>query len=306
MSESTKMGGETIREYLQAEAKALAEKYLQFEKLIPNTKGKKNGRTCAGSDHNPEDGRFVESLIRETLRKLLPTRLEVLTGFIVRPAVKYDLYEYDRKKDIDRHSSQLDIIIFDSVNYPVFYRAGDTAIVPPEGVIAIISVKKKLVIQHLKDELQSLFNASKLCRCSNDRKQVRGPYLGLVAMDTSIRMPDSIYKKLESVYREKDDIYFDDAIGYIGVLRKWSVFKSRPETGENFNSTNVTEARYAHLIHSDNELHLGLQFLLTGIFSVLYDKTRAITRPGYTAFHRGNRPGFSIKVHGLRNKFHSN
>ena len=67
----------------------------------------------------------------------------MLTGFILRPAVKTGTSNKSRKSETDQHSTQLDIIVYDSHHYPIFQRFGDNVIVPPEGVIAIISVKKK-------------------------------------------------------------------------------------------------------------------------------------------------------------------
>lgn len=291
-----KRGGETIREYLQAEACALKDKYTQFAKLIPNSSTKKNGDFQKGADHYGEDGRFVESLLRDTIRRLLPKGLEVLTGFIVRPAVKYGKDERDRLGGIDQHSSQLDIIVFDSTHYPVFYRSGETAIVPPEGVVAIISVKKTLALNHVKEEAEALYKVSKLCRYANGEKSVRGPFLALFAMGSTIDLSTSaetVYNTIAEVYKDKDDVYFDDTIGYIGVLPEWSIFKKRPE--------NTAEcAEYLHMVHSNNEYHLSLQFIITGIMSVFYDESRTIIRPGYTAFHRGARPSFKVDICGLR------
>ena len=85
-----------------------------------------------------------------------------------------------------------------------------------------------------------------------------------------------IFEKLEGVYSKEDD-YFDDLIGYIGSFNKWSIFKRRPQDGE--------VGEYIFFNHSEEEAHMGFQFLLTGILSVYYDKTRNyISRPGFTAF----------------------
>ena len=79
-----------------------------------------------------------------------------MTGFILRPAVKTGSGKKERAGDRDAHSSQLDLIIFDSASYPVFLRMGDHAIVPPEGVIGVISVKKNLYFSQLEQEINLL------------------------------------------------------------------------------------------------------------------------------------------------------
>lgn len=130
------MDGKRIQEYLSSEAKALLAVYRQFQTLLPDP-------TQDAASHKGEDGRYIESLIKEYLKKHLPKDLEVVTGFILRPAVKTGTQNRNRASETDTHSTQLDIIVYDSSHYPIFQRFGDNVIVPPEGVIAIISVKKK-------------------------------------------------------------------------------------------------------------------------------------------------------------------
>ena len=80
---------------------------------------------------------------------------------------------------------------------------------------------------------------------------------------------------LKEVYSNEDR--FDDLIGYIGSLNKWSIFKRRPD--------DKPESQFLYFSHNEEEVHLGFQFLLTGILSVYYDKTRNnVSRPGFTAF----------------------
>ena len=100
--------GERIQNYWSDEVDALVKTYRQFEKLIPSAR-------VDGSDHAGEDGRYVEDLVREYLQQFLPRDLEVLTGFILRPAVKTGDNGRERKADQDQHSGQLDIIVYDSV-----------------------------------------------------------------------------------------------------------------------------------------------------------------------------------------------
>jgi hypothetical protein len=274
----TKMDGKRIQSYWSQEVQALLETYRQFEILIPSNDHE-------GSAHHGEDGRFTEDLIREYLSRYLPKGLEVLTGFILRPAVKTGRNGNERKKDSDEHSTQLDIIVFDSEHYPIFQRFGNSVIVPPEGVVAVFSVKKYLNEADVVKECQALRSASKLCRTiNNSGKKVRGPYLGLVCVKSKINKKTStneewIFNQIQKAYSGSDKPTFDDLIGFIGDLSKWSIFKRRPS------GSPATKSRYVYLEHSSVELHFGLQFMLTGVLSVYYDETRANTRrPGFTAF----------------------
>lgn len=276
------MDGKRIQEYWTKEVDALVETYRQFEKLIPSPDSK-------GAQHPGEDGRYVEDLVREYLERFLPKDLEVLTGFVLRPAVKTGESGKERSSEIDRHSTQLDIIVFDSGVYPVFQRFGNSVIVPPEGVIAVISVKKHLHDGDIKSECCKLLDVAKLCqtiRTNNREDKVRGPYLSLLGIASSIEKKRTetlswIFGQMQAAYANVDDLKFDQLVGFVGALNEWSIFKRRPPSS-------AKQAEYVGFKHKDGESHLGLQFLLTGILSVYYDPTRKnIRRPGYTAFPSG-------------------
>jgi hypothetical protein len=274
------MDGQRLRDFWNQEVKALLAVYQQFETLLPNS-------TTAGAEHRGEDGRYVETLVRSYLQKYLPKDLEVLTGFILRPAVKLGDNNRSRAKTQDKHTTQLDIIIYDTGTYPVFQRMGETVIVPPEGVIAVLSVKKTLRDAEITPECRALMEASRTCRCDeNDpERRRRGPFLGLVATgselaDKKVRKGDQIFKKLQALYGESST--FDDMIGFVGDLSAWHVFKSRAP--EKLTVDNLF-ARYRYIDLGQDDLHQGFQFILSGILSVYYDETRnGVDRPGYTAF----------------------
>jgi len=294
------MDGKRIQDYWSHEVDALIATYKQFETLVPSSKHK-------GADHHGEDGRFVEDLIKEYFSKYLPKGLEVLTGFILRPAVKTGEKGKERKDDNDEHSSQLDLIVFDSERYPIFQRFGDSVIVPPEGVVAILSIKKHFNDGDILKECKALWRASKLCRTikSNDQSdKVRGPYLAMVCVNSNIEKKkkdtlDWIFEKMKEAYSEEEKPKFDDQIGFVGSLSEWSIFKRRP-TPKN----KPKDGEYVNLIHKEGESHLGLQFILTGILSVFYDPTRRdIRRPVFTAFpsRRNHDKGMGkIECDGLR------
>lgn len=274
------MDGQRLRVFWNQEVKSLLAVYRQFETLLPNSK-------TAGAAHRGEDGRYVEALVRSYLQKYLPKDLEVLTGFILRPAVKLGDNDRSRSKEQDLHTTQLDIIIYDSGTYPVFQRMGDTVIVPPEGVVAVLSVKKTLRDAEITPECSALLEASRACRSAepNEETRRRGPFLALIAADSDVsdtQKPKEakIFEKLEVLYGSSN--VFDDMIGFVGDLSAWHVFKTRPPT--KLTASNRF-ARYMYVELDDQELHQGFQYILSGILSVYYDKTRSgVKRPGYTAF----------------------
>ncbi len=293
------MDGVRVRGHLSREVNALLATYRQFETLVPAQNQK-------GAGHPGEDGRFVESLVRACLDKFLPGDLAVSSGFILRPAVKTGVNGRERKSHRDEHSTQLDIIVYDSARYPVFQRFVDAVIVPPESVVGIVSVKKTLRPKDIDAECKSLRKAAELCRSLDVKGQSRrGPYLAIIGMDyqknySTRNMPKTVFKKVSSAYPTSPAPLFDEVIGFIGVINNCgSVFKKRPEP-----KSTPEEAKFVGHTYGKNEEHLALQFLITGIVSVYYDPTRnTLRRPGFTGFESGRKHDHAlgaVKVSGLR------
>lgn len=272
------MGGERIEKYWSYEMKALLEKYRQFETLIPAPYGR-------GAAHRGEDGRYIESILKESLKKFLPAGIELLSGFILRAGVKSAMSGKARKDDEDRHSTQLDLIIYDAQNYPVYQRFGDTAVVPPEGVLGIISVKKNLRVKELEGEIAALKKAAELCALK-DRK---GPFLALVGMgDKLAKKPVTCAGIVERAIInnfEQRPVCYEALPCFIGNLSKWTIHKCHKPGEQQRDKRDYERAEYQLYVHRNEEEHLGLQFLLKGILDVYYSKERNHgAQPGFFSF----------------------
>lgn len=290
--------GKRVREFFEAEANSLLNSYLYVQTLIPAANRK-------GAAHVAEEGRHIESLLRSFLNKHLPKELQAFSGFILRPATKTQLANKNRIKDGDEHSSQLDIIVFDVANYPIYERFEEFAIVPPEGVIAVISVKKNLYKQQIENELWALSEAVKLCRHQTKDPNIwtRSPNSALITFSSSEKLEEDnselVKNIFESIEENSKNLPFDQLVNQVTILDRLSLFKSRPNPPDE----NIKSARYIWAKHGKQDFHWGLQFLLSGILSVYYDETRSTkSRPGFTSFPSGK--GLptvgKIEVNGLR------
>lgn len=88
--------------------------------------------------HTSSVGTYRENLLQSLLRKHLPERYHVATGFI---------YGCDR---------QIDVVIYDRIDYAPIFREGDLVVVPPEAVRAIIEVKTNLTLEQLRKSLEQI------------------------------------------------------------------------------------------------------------------------------------------------------
>lgn len=91
--------------------------------------------------HGPTVGGQREELLRALLERHVPQRFHVATGFI---------------EGSDR---QIDILIYDQLEYAPLFRAGNLVVVPFEAVRALIEVKSNLTSGELIDALRHLGEA---------------------------------------------------------------------------------------------------------------------------------------------------
>ncbi len=264
--------GLRVRDFFAIEADTLLERYKVIETLLPH-------RKTRGAAHRGEEGRYIEALVRTFLNKHLPDNLRAISGFILCPATKTDVEDTTRVAEFsDRHSSQLDIIIYDMDDYPVYERFEEFCIVPPEGVVGVISIKKTLFNQDIVGEVAALKSAADLCRDPGRR----GPFTALLAFSAKERadakLNARIWNAIQTVHTEGA---FDPMINEISVLARTCVFKTRIDHGGN------ASARYV-AVDCRSETHIPLQRLLQSLMSVYYDTTRMNQkrRPGFVSFRQ--------------------
>lgn len=262
--------GLRVRNFFEIEANALLSRYKVIETLLPHS-------TTAGAAHRGEEGRFIESLLRSFLNKHLPKNLKAVSGFILCPSTKTGVQNLQRvQSHPDRHSSQLDVIVFDVDSYPIFEQFEEFCIVPPEGVVGIISVKKTLYNKDIEHEIATLRNAADLCRAGARR----GPFTSLFAFkaeeEDDTKLNFRVFEKIEKSHRGG---HFDAMVNEVSVLARTCVFKNRVDKGP------LGKARYV-AVDCTTEQHIVLQRLLQSLMSVYYDRTRTKSRPGFVSFRK--------------------
>lgn len=264
--------GLRVRDFFAIEADTLLQRYKVIETLLPHDK-------TSGAAHRGEEGRYIEALVRTFLNKHLPANLRAVSGFILCPSTKTDVQNTARVTEYpDRHSSQLDIIIYDIDAYPVFEQFEEFCIVPPEGVIGVISVKKTLYNGDIAGEIAALKGAADMCRVSGRR----GPFTALLAFTANEASDKKLNDRIFSaVYAAHANAAFDPMINEISVLARTCVFKTRIDNG------GIKGARYI-AIDCREETHIPLQRLLQSLMSVYYDPSRMDTkrRPGFASFRQ--------------------
>lgn len=266
--------GARVRGFFNLEARTLLERYRVMETLLPHP-------NTAGAAHRGEEGRHIEALLREFLNKHLPSDLRAVSGFILKPSTKVGADDLTRPQKVDdEHSRQLDIIIYDFSRFPVFEQFEEFAVLPPEGVIGIISVKKTLRSEDFKSELLALKEAVELCY-QHDKRAPFSALFGFAA-DQSMggRAPQKCFEAIEALHTNQP---YELMITEISLMSEFTVFKFRKE-----DSDEAGTAKYVNVC-SSGQPHIALQRLINSILSVYYDDSRGVgsERPGFVSFEKG-------------------
>lgn len=93
--------------------------------------------------HWGEDGRYKEEILKNVIRRFLPQKYSIGTGFVI---IQTD------SRDSHKSSNQIDLIIYDN-EFPVIFKEGDFVILTPDAVKGIIEVKANLRNQGLEKVL---------------------------------------------------------------------------------------------------------------------------------------------------------
>lgn len=93
-------------------------------------------------------GASFEEILRTFLVKYLPQSLDISSGVLVDTS--------------GRISRQIDVIISDKANTPIFYESGDMRVIPVECVYAVIEVKAFVDLDELKTIFQNMLSIRNL------------------------------------------------------------------------------------------------------------------------------------------------
>jgi hypothetical protein len=130
--------------------------------------------------HNAEKGRLNESHLVRTMRRYLPDKFGIGTGFVVSGGSKIE------------QSRQCDIIIFDRVNNVPFYSSEAWQIYPIEMVYGVVEVKTTLNKAEIKDAFEKCVHLRKMSDGHT------GPNKAYVRQDVIIPGSPAIYAKYKS------------------------------------------------------------------------------------------------------------
>ncbi|MBS1596068.1 MAG: hypothetical protein JST90_17280 [Bacteroidetes bacterium] len=128
--------------------------------------------------HGQTVGNYREVILRELLKKYIPKKFAIATGFI------------------EGLSKQIDIIIYDSHNHSPTFIEGELVVVKREAVRAIIEVKSTLDSTNLKESLQDFYNITR----GGIFKPTIPVFKGIFAFDSTYSNVSSLANSIRDFY----------------------------------------------------------------------------------------------------------
>lgn len=136
--------------------------------------------------HTSTVGTYRENLFQMLLNKHLPERYHVASGFIF------------------GCSRQIDILIYDRIDYAPMFREGDLVVVPPESVRAVIEVKTNLTKQQLVSSLGQIEDISNF-------DDLNPPiFKGIFGFESDLEAKDLLKEVVNFYTNEPDDFPLND------------------------------------------------------------------------------------------------
>ncbi len=111
--------------------------------------------------HWGEDGRYKEAVLKNVIKRFLPEKFIIATGFVIKQT---------ESRGEHLSSRQLDLIIYDNAS-PVLFKEGDFVILTPDAVRGIIEVKANLQNQNLTNILRQANENGKFIFTGKDDKE---------------------------------------------------------------------------------------------------------------------------------------
>lgn len=208
---------ENKKRFLQAIADEIVSKSNRIELLV---------------QHNVTKGNYREELFRGILKKYLPKKYEVATGFI------------------EGCKRQCDILIYDSQNFSPLFREGDLVVLPEKAVRAIIEVKSTLDSNQLADAMDLL---GEVARHRNTAAPI---FKGIFAFKKDIQNESTIANNIANFYHSFDDsgvvtkdiLYLFETVNSVCVLNEQCLIIDVLD----YKQTDETVRPRFYSIHSEN------------------------------------------------------
>lgn len=176
------------KEYIRfADDKVKAHNQLKYYSSIASELAIKSHKISLLVSHGQTVGNYREVILRDLIKQHLPGKFGIGTGFI------------------QGFAKQLDIIIYDALNYAPSFKEGDLVVIKQEAVRGVIEVKTTLSSNSLFEALDMFHQIS----LPGYKSSVLPIFKGIYSFDSSYRSTSAIAKSMYDFYNKP---YFEERL----------------------------------------------------------------------------------------------
>ncbi|MFC5702349.1 DUF6602 domain-containing protein [Cohnella faecalis] len=243
--------------------RSLPHYYQSFSKELEVTKDRV--RNIIGKAHWISDGTHKEAILQEVLRRFIPQKYVVSSGFIL-------------SNDGETCSKQLDIIIYDQAS-PLVFNSSNFVIIPSQYVRAVIEVKTSLSVgAKLTDALENLSTVQKIMDQTSDYV-----YFGIFSFGYQnfrsigpVTVAQRLFTRISEFYRNKrlQDTHLTD-LQYLQRRTLTSLCMNGQLYGLHWNGSTQIEPEFG--LYDTGEQ--SFNFFVSNLLSTLDNSTISQSKP---------------------------
>lgn len=165
-------------------------------------------------NHWGEEGRYKEEVLKNMIRRFLPEKYKIASGFVIRPVQDYGQHEASR---------QIDLLIYDNES-PLVFKEGDFVITTPDSVRAIIEVKANMQNQNTRAVVEEANDKGKFIfegKTNKDASFFNGIFSYASTNPTPNRFHNSISQANERF--EADEYFKKFKVNHISFDKDWFI-----------------------------------------------------------------------------------
>lgn len=243
------------------EERSLPNYYKSFAKELDVVKNRV--RNIIGSAHWASDGSHKEIVLQDILRRFIPKRYSISSGFVV-------------SDDGQQSSKQIDILIYD-IDSPLLFTSSNFVIIPRHYVRAVIEVKTDTGRgNQLQKALDTLYSVQNILNRTSD-----SIYTGIFSYSHNGLKEDNvntvvpqIHTKISRFYNGLNNLTFD-----IRRHTLTSMCINRKIYGLHWNGLADTEPKFGFYNTKENSFNFFMSNLLNTLDGALVGQSKRLWYP---------------------------
>lgn len=180
------------------------------------------------------DGEWKEGVLRNFLRRNLPSTVDVGRGFVITDS---------------GCSGQLDVLIFDKSKL-VLFRDGDLVFITPDAVEGIIEVKSSIDTSIFRKACEQLIKTSELILQHSSRNRTYNKFFSIFSYENRIKDDTKYLEILAELSTNPNPLIHFCCLSADTFIRYWFYNSQTPRKNNYWHSYKLQDMAYGYFLHN--------------------------------------------------------